>query len=165
VWFLDRLLDDDEAVLENGREYHQVYFTDLRAARRRESLIPRDEEGNEVANPDWDLVTKDAEVEKAHAIGRLVDLTANGIGVLMYGVAKMQLDRFERLVLQFELEDEPVELVVEIRHAVDVHDSVCRVGCLIVHPHISNSHAPQRRLLEKVAMRIQREQLRHRRSA
>lgn len=165
MWFLDRLIEEEQAEVVSEREYHQIYFTDLLGARRRESLIPRDENGSEVREPDWSAIINDVRVEKPHAIGRLVDLTANGIGVLMYGIAKMQLNRFERMVIEFELDDEPLELVVEVRHGVDVHDSVCRVGCLIVHPHISNAHAPQRRLLEQVAMRVQRDQLRQRRIA
>ena len=165
MWFLDRLIEEDHPGVQDDREHHQIYFTDLLSARRRESLIAHDEDGNEVKDPDWAAILKDVQVEKPHAIGRLVDLTANGIGVLMYGIAKMQLNRFERMAIEFELEGEPIELIVEVRHGVDVHDSVCRVGFLIVHPHISNAHAPQRRLLEQVAMRVQRDQLRQRRIA
>ena len=164
MWFIDRL-EEDQADNLTGRNYTQIYYTDLIAARRRERLIPLDEEGNEPREIEWEAVRKSAQCDEPHSIGRLVDLTANGLGILMYGVAKMQLDRFERIAVQFDLEDETLDLIVEMRHAIDLKGSTCRVGTLIVHPHIGNMHAPQRRVLEKVAMEIQREQLRLRRSA
>jgi hypothetical protein len=164
MWFVDRC--DDEAVeSDQEREYAQMYYTDLVAARRNVSLIPKDEDGQEPRDIEWVDVIRDVQVEKPHAIGRLVDLTANGLGLLMYGIKKMQLDRFERIVLRFDLEESSLDLVVEVRHSIDLRGSTCKVGTLIVHPGIGNMHAPQRRVLEQVAMRVQREQIRHRRSA
>jgi hypothetical protein len=164
MWFLDRMEEDTNDNI-TGREKTHIYYTDLIAARRKDRLVPIDEEGNEPREIDWNTVRDQAQADAPHAIGRLVDLTANGLGILMYGVAKMQLSRFERIVVQFDLEDQTLDLIVEVRHGVDLKGSTCRVGTLIAHPHIGNMHAPQRRVLEKVAMEIQREQLRLRRSA
>jgi len=174
MWFVDRCDDEPcegetqagpEADGTKEREYAQRYYTDLLAARRTTPLIPTDEDGNEQKDIDWAEVIKDVELEQPHAVGRLVDLTANGLGLLMYGIAKMQLDRFERVVLRFELDDSALDLVVEVRHAIDLRGSTCKVGTLIVYPCVGSMHAPQRKVLEQVAMRVQREQLRHRRSA
>ena len=163
MWFLDRVENDADGVHSN-RSYSQMYYTDLVAARRRTSIIPQDENGKELTQFDWDEVIELAHQSKPHAIGRLVDLTANGLGVLMYGIAKMQLTRFERIAMQFELEGEALDVVVEMRHANDLRGSTCKVGMLIIHPQIGNLNAPQKRLLERVAMQVQRDQLRHRRA-
>jgi hypothetical protein len=164
MWFLDRR-EGESTEQPPARAQTQLYFTDLVAARRKESLILHDEDGNEPREIDWNSVIKDVQVERPHAIGRLVDLTANGLGILMYGIAKMQLTRFERVVLQFELDDQEIDLVVEVRQGNDLRGSTCKVGTLIVHPQINNVHAPQRRMLEQIAMQIQRDQLRSRRTA
>ncbi len=164
MWFLDRKLEEG-AEPSAPKEQTNTYYTDLLCARRRESPIPVDEEGKEVTKICWDEVMRGVMEEKPHAVGRLVDITANGLGLLMYGVVKMQLDRFERIVLSFVIDDAEVDLVVENRQALDLRGSTCRVGCLIIHPCIGNVHAPQRRVLERVAMRVQREQLRTRRAA
>lgn len=164
MWFLDRV---EEGPIDHApnRMYAQVYYTDLISARRSEYIIERDEDGQELRDIDWGEVIQEAKLDQPHAIGRLVDLTANGLGILMYGVMKMQLDRFERIAVQFELDGDSIDLVIEVRHGMDLRGSTCKLGSLIVHPSISNMHAPQRRLLETVAMRVQREQLKHRRSA
>ena len=164
MWFLDRVEDGPLDYAPN-RMYAQVYYTDLISARRSEYIIERDEDGQELRDIDWGEVIAEAKLDQPHAIGRLVDLTANGLGILMYGVMKMQLDRFERIAVQFELDGDSIDLVIEVRHGMDLRGSTCKLGSLIVHPSISNMHAPQRRLLETVAMRVQREQLKHRRSA
>ena len=164
MWFLDRVEEGPLDYAPN-RMYAQVYYTDLISARRSEYIIERDEDGQELRDIDWGEVIAEAKLDQPHAIGRLVDLTANGLGILMYGVMKMQLDRFERIAVQFELDGDSIDLVIEVRHGMDLRGSTCKLGSLIVHPSISNMHAPQRRLLETVAMRVQREQLKHRRSA
>lgn len=164
MWFIDRIETTPQSDPQ-PRQHTQVYYTDLIAARRGEPVTPRDEDGNEAKSFEWPPVIERIQDEKPHAMARLVDLTANGIGILMYGIAQMQLNRFERAVLQMELEDELVNLVVEIRQGVDLRGSTCRVGTLVIHPDIGSIHAPQRRILEQVAMRVQREHLKHRKSA
>lgn len=163
MWFIDRVEEDADGAHSN-RSNSQMYYTDLVAARRRTPIIPQDENGNELSKFDWDNVVSLAQESKPHAIGRLVDLTSNGLGVLMYGIAKMQLTRFERIAMQFELEGESLDVVVEMRHGNDLRGSTCKVGTLIIHPQIGNLNAPQKRLLERVAIQVQRDQLRHRRA-
>jgi hypothetical protein len=164
MWFIDRVEDGPLDHAPN-RSYAQIYYTDLLAARRSHVVVPLDEDGKELRSFDWDPIIEEVQLDKPHAIGRLTDLTANGLGILMYGIVKMQLNRFERIVVQFELEDQEISLVVEVRHGMDLRGSTCKLGSLIVHPNVSNMHAQQRRVLETVAMRVQREQLKHRRSA
>ena len=167
MWFLDRVVEEipKEIVQGKGAQKSTTYYTDLQRAKRLETLFPEPENEDEVVEINWPEIIEKVEGEDPHAVGRLADLTANGLGFIMYGVAKMQLNRFERLAARFEVEGEPLDVVVEIRHAVDLKGSTCRVGCLIVHPKIGCVHAPQRRMLEKRAMEIQREQLRIRKSA
>ncbi len=162
MWFLDRI--GDPIAEEDVQEQKNTYYTDLMRARRAEPIIPVAEEDEKPIVVDWPSVIEEAHKESPHAVGRLADLTANGLGFLMYGVAKMQLDRFERIAVRFTLEQTQIDLVVELRHAVDIKGSTCRVGCLIVHPSVGSVHAPQRRLLERLAMQIQREQLRLRKA-
>jgi hypothetical protein len=164
MWFVDRL-ESESTEQPPPRTQTQLYYTDLVAARRKEPLIHCDEDGNELRDINWGAVVQVAQEEAPHAIGRLVDLTANGLGILMYGIKKMQLTRFERIAIQFELEEQMIDLVVEVRQGNDLRGSTCKVGTLIIHPQINNVHAPQRRMLEQIAMQVQRDQLRSRRSA
>lgn len=166
IWFLDRVRDPAKVSQADRDPPTNKYYTDLLAAVRAESLFPEpDDDGNPVEF-DWtDLINGVMERETPHAVGRLLDITPNGIGVLMYGVSKMQLDRFERIAMDFELDGETMHIATEMRHAVDLRGGTCRVGYLLVHPSPRDVHAPARKALERIAMQIQRDQLKSRSAA
>jgi len=177
LWFLDRLVepkdeagDGDEGsegagdIAKNEGEAdtrQRKYFTDLIAGRRTSRLIPVDDEtGEEPSEIDWTGVIKEAKKGGPHAVGRLVDLSATGIGVLLYGVAKMQLKRFERFAVELELQETEITLIVEMRQATELRGSTCRVGFFVIFPGPGSVRAPERRLIEKVCLEIQRKQIR-----
>ncbi len=164
MWFLDRIGEVPPEPEGGAQQQKNAYYTDLIRAKRAEPLIvDRDEEGNPLI-VDWTMVLAEAHKDQPHAVGRLADLTANGLGFVMYGVSNMQFVRFERIAVQFGLEETLIDLVVEVRQGVDLKGSTCRMGALIVHPSVGSVHAPQRRELERMAMQIQREQLRTRKA-
>jgi hypothetical protein len=165
MWFIDRLHPDVAEAPPIRMEHTNTYYTELMAAKRFESLIPLDEEGNEPIEINWVPVMECAKIEAPHAVGRLIDLTANGLGVVFYGVSSMQLDRFERIVMSFELDGEQIELVSEVRHGDDLRGSTCKIGFLLVYPDGRNVHAVARRSLERYAMQIQRDQLKSRKAS
>jgi len=161
MWFLDRYKTTDKSAGAMFDE-HKRYYTDLMAAKRFNAEIPVNEEGVELAEFDWQPILECAFLESPHALGRIVDLTANGLGILMYGVSNMQLNRFERIGVSFEIEGEKIQLVVEVRQGNDLRGSTCRVGTLLVYPERRNGSSSARRTLERYAMLLQREQLKGR---
>ncbi len=165
MWFLDRFKPDDEFDEPLLGERNTSYYTDLMAAKLFNSKIPVDEDGNEVHCIDWERVLKAAKLESPHAEGRLIDVTSNGLGILMYGISNMQLDRFERIGLAFNLDGQPLEFVIEIRQGTDLRGSTCRIGALIVYPDQRGGTTLTRRTLEHFAMQIQRDQLRGRKAS
>jgi len=165
VWFLDRFKPDDECDESLFVERNTSYYTDLMAAQSFDSQIPVDEDGKEVLCVDWNPVLKSVMLQSPHAEGRLIDLTSNGLGILMYGISSMQLDRFERIGMSFELEGHQLDFVAEVRQGTDLRGSACRVGMLIVHPDRRGGTAMARRILEQFAMQIQRDQLKNRKAS
>ena len=168
LWFLDRVRKGNSAPSSMNFSTNNTRYTNLLAAIREESLFPEPSDDPDAPEPppiDWnEIMERVMTTETPHAVARLVDLTPNGLGILMYNVSAMQLDRFERLVLSFQLpeEPEPTNYVVEMRQSKDLQGSTCRVGTLLVHPDARDMHAPERKVLERLAMRIQREQLKNR---
>tara|TARA_R110002072_G_scaffold103494_5_gene226994 strand:+ start:714 stop:1637 length:924 start_codon:yes stop_codon:yes gene_type:complete len=162
MWFLDRFQEDVKTDSGLIPEDHKIYYTNLMSAKRFDAEIPVDEEGVELAQFDWQPILQSAFQESPHALGRVVDLTANGLGILMYGVSNMQLNRFERIGVSFEIEGEEIQLVVEIRQGNDLRGSTCRVGTLLLYPDRRCTTSSARRTMERFAMMLQREQLKGR---
>jgi len=165
MWFLDRYKPEDDQDEASQEEQDKSYYTDLLAAKSFHAEFPLDEEGNERAHIDWNPILRSAMMEEPHAIGRLIDVTSNGLGILMYGVSNMQLDRFERIGLEFSIEDSKLEFVIEVRQGSDLRGSTCRVGTLILHPDRRDNTTLARRTLDQFAMQIQRDQLKGRNAA
>lgn len=165
MWFLDRYVPSMQGEEKIEFVLTNTYYTNLLAALNFDADYPLDDRGEVSRDIDWGRVLRDAKGTEPHAVGRLIDLTRNGLGMLMYGVSNMQLDRFERVGVSFELEGEQLDLVVELRRGTDVKGSTCRVGMLIVHPEQSGSLCHERRVLEQFAMQVQREQLRNRKAS
>lgn len=162
MWFFDRYLSQMKG--EQGVEFstNNSYYTNLLATMNYDPAYPLDEHGAIRREIDWGRIHLEASVTRPHAVGRLIDLTRNGLGILMYGVSNMQLDRFERIGVSFELEGEQLDFVVELRRGTDLKGSTCRAGMLIVHPEQNGALSHGRRVLERFAMQIQREHLRNR---
>jgi|GEM_PF-2477444 len=165
MWFLDRFKPDDEIDESLLSERTTSYYTDLMAAKNFDAQIPVDEDGVELISIDWNPVLKMAMLDIPHAEGRLIDVTSNGLGILMYGISNMQLDRFERIGLSFMLEGQQLDFVVEVRQGTDLRGSTCRMGVLIVYPDRRDGTTLTRRTLEQFAMKIQRDQLKSRKAS
>lgn len=166
MWFLDRVRDPSKVSQANREPPTLRHYTDLLAAVRAESLFPEPDPDGAPVEINWtEIMSGVMEREIPHAVGRLIDITPNGIAGLMYGISKMQLDRFERIFIDFELDGETMHIVTEVRHAIDLRGGTCRVGFLLVHPNPRDVHAPERKALERIAMQIQREQLKSRSAA
>lgn len=99
-----------------------------------------------------------------HARGVLVDVAANGLGLVMYGIQAMQLRRFEYLTVSFEWEGRQINAVLQVRRAENIAEDRCRVGGLLVYPAPGDLFSGTRRELEQINLQIQRE-LARRRSA
>lgn len=165
MWFFDRYVPSMQGESKLEFELTNAYYTNLLAALNFDAVYPLDERGEVSKDIDWGRILADAKGTAPHAVGRLIDLTRNGLGVLMYGVSNMQLDRFERVGVSFELDGDELDFVVEIRRGTDVKGATCRVGLLIVYPEQSGALCLERRVLERFAMQVQREQLRNRKAS
>ncbi len=171
MWFLDRYQAHDSSGRAHENESftptknNNSYYTNLLAAKSFDANIPLDEHGVEYRSINWKPILDATMLELPHAQGRLVDMTSNGFGILMYGVSSMQLDRFERIGLSFELEGTRRDFVVEVRQGTDLRGSTCRVGTLIVYPDRGEAAVHSKRLIERFAMQIQRDHLRARGAA
>ncbi len=165
MWFFDRYLSEMKGEQEGLFSTNNSYYTNLIAAMNYDPEYPLDEHGEVRRQIDWDRIFQDASATPPHAVGRLLDLTRNGLGILMYGVSNMQLDRFERIGVSFEIEGEQLNFVVELRRGTDLKGSTCRAGVLIVHPEQNAALNHERRVLERFAMQIQREHLRNRKAS
>ena len=162
IWFLDRFKSEDEFDELPLVAHNNMYYTDLMAAKLFDAKIPVDEDGVERKDIDWKPLLETALTEIPHAQGRLIDMTSNGIGILMYGISNMQLNRFERIGLSFEIEEQQLDFVVEMRQGTDLRGVTRRVGTLIVYPGRGEGGTKTRRILERFAMQIQRDQLKTR---
>ena len=171
MWFLDRYTANDTKgtadnsegkIVSTSEKSNNAYYTDLLAAKNFDANIPLDENGVEYRDISWKPLLDATMLEFPHARGRLVDMTSNGFGILMYGISSMQLDRFERIGMSFELEGTKLDFVVEVRQGTDLRGSTCRVGTLIVYPDRGEAAVQSKRLIERFAMQIQRDHLRTR---
>ncbi|MBO6513218.1 MAG: hypothetical protein JJ974_04560 [Phycisphaerales bacterium] len=165
MWFFDRYQSREENAPKLGFELTNAYYTDLLSPLDYDPVYPLDVNGAVARDIDWGRIMEDAKVTPPHAVGRLIDLTRNGLGILMYGVSYMQLDRFERIGVSFELEGKELDFVVELRRGTDLKGSTCRVGVLLIYPEKNGAMNPERRVLEQFAMQIQREHLRNRKAS
>lgn len=165
MWFFDRHLAKIKG--EHSVQFVNTnsYYTNLLSAMNYDPVYPLDEHGAIRREIDWDRIMGEASATTPHAVGRLIDLTRNGLGILLYNVSNMQLDRFERIGVSFELEGEQLNFVVELRRGTDLKGSTCRAGVLIVHPGQGGALNHERRVLEQFAMQIQREHLRNRKAS
>lgn len=111
---------------------------------------------------DWPMVIRGAFERPPHARVRLSDVSPSGVGMTMYGVAAMQLQRFERVVLRTEIEGRDIHVVGQIRRAEELTQRRCRVGVLLVHPGPKELRAPARRSLEAINLLVQRELIKRR---
>ncbi|NRA57244.1 MAG: hypothetical protein HRU13_03890 [Phycisphaerales bacterium] len=111
---------------------------------------------------DWPSIIRAAQETRPHARVRIADISPSGIGMTMYGVSAMQLQRFERLVLSTTIEDHAIQVVGAIRRSEELTQRRCRVGIVLVHPGPSQLHAEARKSLEAINLMVQRELLKRR---
>ena len=111
---------------------------------------------------DWPMVILGALERPPHARVRLADVSPNGVGMTMYGVAAMQLQRFERIALRAEVEGHKIEIVGAIRRSEELTQRRCRVGVVMVYPGPRELRAPARRSLEAINLLVQRELMKRR---
>ncbi len=111
---------------------------------------------------DWPSVIHAARETPPHARVRVADVSPSGIGVTMYGVSAMQLQRFERVVISTTIEEHTIHVVAAIRRSEDLTQRRCRVGLVLVHPGPSQLRAEARRSLEAINLMVQRELIKRR---
>ena len=111
---------------------------------------------------DWPMVIGAALERPAHARVRLADVSPNGVGMTMYGVAAMQLQRFERVVLSTTIEGHEIRVAGAIRRSEELTQRRCRVGIVLIHPGPKDLRAEARRSLEAIILKVQREMLKRR---
>ena len=124
-------------------------------ALRWRTLVPSD-------SVDWPQIIKNAMAEPSHARVRIADVSPSGIGMTMYGVSAMQLQRFERVVLRTEIEGHTIHVAGAVRRSEELTQRRCRVGIVLVHPGPSQLRAEARRSLEAINLMVQRELLKNR---
>ncbi|MEO1008285.1 MAG: hypothetical protein AAFX79_06940 [Planctomycetota bacterium] len=111
---------------------------------------------------DWSSVLLQVRRRAPHARVRIADVSPNGVGVTMYGVAAMQLHRFERVALSTSIGEHEIRVVGAVRRCEDLTHQRCRVGLVLLHPGPKDLRADARRSLEDINLQVQRELLRRR---
>lgn len=111
---------------------------------------------------DWPMVINAALERPPHARVRLADVSPSGLGMTMYGVAAMQLQRFERVVISTTIEGHEIRIAGAIRRSEELTQKRCRVGVVLVHPGPKDLRAEARRSLEAINLMVQRHLIRRR---